>query len=161
MNIRIARLAALLAVCITLVLGVTAPRSVYADGDCTDPNTTQEECVIDPGTNPGLSVQIAPFPPGQQRPGGRLSISMNPNQSVYYIGMQVTICYAVPWPGSVQILDYTVSGINVIYTSYDGGTCLYNMWVTPPSGPECLRLVWQPFPGSQRFYAGKCFFTSF
>jgi hypothetical protein len=68
------------------------------------------------------------------------------NSTYYYIGAPLTMCYTVPGPGNVTIVDTLANGQStVFYTNFDDGSgaCLKGI-VTGPLGLECLTLNWTP-----------------
>jgi hypothetical protein len=78
-------------------------------------------------------------PPPPPPPSG----SITTNQNAYTVGQIAQICYRVPGPGSVTILDTLANGVQqTFFQGYDDGTgaCLPGQ-VTPPTGTECLTLV--------------------
>ena len=99
-----------------------------------------------------VSGGVAPVPPLPPRPA-----TITTNKSTYQIGEIMQVCYRVPGPGLVSIVDITPDGHSqIFFTATDDGTggCIQGT-VTPPSGTECLRLDFTSAAGAAT--ARTCF----
>jgi hypothetical protein len=88
--------------------------------------------------------------PRQQPPqAASIAIDRGPG-STYRVNDWIRICYRVPGPGYVTIIDTLADGrSHVLLAGYDDGAgdCFYGI-VTPPPGRECLRLEYNTSAGS-------------
>ena len=116
---------------------------------------------------PGAHAQ--PLPPGGTphqiiAPGQPYvppaQMSITTDKMWYMPGEVAQICYKLPAPGYMEITDHQPNmQVHTLRAGYDMGMggCFTGI-VTPPSGQECLRLVyWSPFGGSRS--ASTCFFV--
>ena len=87
---------------------------------------------------------------GQPPPGGA---SIRTDRGSYEVGDTIRICYTVPNPGPVTIVDILADGsAQVLFSTNDDGSggCFVGT-VTPPTGTECLRLEFTgPLGGGSR-----------
>jgi hypothetical protein len=87
---------------------------------------------------PRPCIQIYPPPPGC---GG---VTITTDQSQYVIGSPIQICYTVPGPGPVTIIDQQPGGLtHTLLSVYDDGTgWCFGGTITPPTGAECLLMYY-------------------
>ncbi|SRR5579875_3246610 len=96
----------------------------------------------------GPCILIYPPPPGC---GGGPTITTD--QPQYGIGSPIRICYTVPGPGPVTIVDQQPGGLShTLLSAYDDGTgWCFPGTITPPAGTECLYLYF----GGGSYYPGS------
>jgi hypothetical protein len=81
------------------------------------------------------------------------------DRAEYHIGDGIRYCVSLPGPGQVQVIDRLPNGqSNVLATWYDSGAgrCTHGQ-VTPPSGQECLQVIYTPYTYGQSFSTQTCF----
>jgi hypothetical protein len=90
------------------------------------------------------------------------ALAIYTDRQFYTTGDPIDVCYRVPGPGPVRIIDQIEEDTPTTYFSgYDDGTggCIPGT-ITPPAGRECMTLVYTyPADGSQET-AQTCFMTS-
>jgi hypothetical protein len=132
--------------------------TVFADS-CDSEETAVEECTFDefgtPAAGPGgpeertappdqgfgTSPSIAPVPIPRPRPTLRIWT----DRKSYYLGDTLQVCFRVPAPGNIQIIDLMPDGTrHTLWAWYDDGRgdCML-AYVTPPTGTECLLLRYE------------------
>ncbi len=103
---------------------------------------------------PGPCIQIYPPPPGC---GGSGTITTD--QSQYVIGSPIRICYTVPGPGPVTIVDQQPGGLShTLLSVYDDGTgWCFGGTITPPTGTECLLMYYGggPYSSATGYFGGS------
>jgi hypothetical protein len=98
---------------------------------------------------------------GSQPPINQLAIYINPSQSVYSVGQAIDVCYRVPAPGPIRIIDQIeVNTPTTFFAGFDDGTggCIPGT-ITPPTGRECLTIVFTYTADGQQTNAQTCFQT--
>jgi hypothetical protein len=147
-----------LALLLSVLLGVSSvggtPRALAQGGPCLSGDVL---CGLAPPPPPGPNIpigpciQIYPPPPGC---GGAGSISTD--QSQYYVGSPIRICYTVPGPGPVTIIDQQPGGLtHTLLSVYDDGTgWCFPGTVTPPPGTECLFMYFGGYYGGPYYPGG-------
>jgi hypothetical protein len=84
------------------------------------------------------------------------------DQSFYTTGDPIDVCYRVPGPGQVRIIDQIEEDTPTTYFSgYDDGTggCIPGT-ITPPAGRECMTIQYTYPADGQTATAETCFQTS-
>jgi hypothetical protein len=98
---------------------------------------------------------------GSQPPINQLAIYINPPQQVYTVGQAIDVCYRVPAPGAIRIIDQIGTDTpTTFFSGYDDGTggCIPGT-ITPPTGSECLTIAYTYSTG-QQISAQACFQTT-
>lgn len=96
---------------------------------------------------------VGPTPPPP--PAG---VAISTDRSSYRIGDRIRVCYSVPAPGPITIIDMLANGqTQTLLSGYDDGTggCIPGT-VTPPAGTECLTLNYT-YPSGRQVSAQTCF----
>lgn len=99
---------------------------------------------------------------GAYPPINSLAIYINPPQAVYTVGQHVDVCYRVPAPGPIRIIDQINEDTpTTFFSGYDDGTggCIPGT-VTPPTGRECLTIVFTYIADGGQANAETCFQTA-
>jgi hypothetical protein len=151
------------AVAIAVLAGIAAagPPSVRADG-CDSEETATAECALDefnalPTPEGGNGIYQSGDPTSRAAPAMSAAASVAPlpprrtlriwtDRKSYYVGDLLRVCFRVPGPGHIQIIDIMPDGFRqVLWSWYDDGTgdCQY-AYITPPTGTECLVLRYEP-----------------
>jgi len=95
----------------------------------------------------------APPPPGPLR--------IYTDSQYYTVGEAIDVCYKVPQPGPVTILDQVNEDTpTTFFSGYDDGTggCIPGT-IVPPTGRECLSIEFT-YPSGQQITAQTCFQTA-
>jgi hypothetical protein len=95
---------------------------------------------------------------GSTPPPPTTGLSISTNASAYYIGDPFTVCYHVPGPGPVTIVESLPDGRSeTVLSGYDDGTgwCVSGTNVGPP-GTQCMVLTYA-YPGGQQISTQTCF----
>jgi hypothetical protein len=95
--------------------------------------------------------QMPPPPP----PG---NLAIYTDRASYRIGDPIQVCYRVPAPGPITIIDMLANGQTQTFLSgYDDGTggCQGGT-VTPPAGVECMTITYT-YPNGSQTSAQTCF----
>lgn len=91
----------------------------------------------------------------------RSPLSIYTDRQTYSIGEAIDVCYRVPSPGYIRIIDQIAENTPTTYFSgYDDGTggCIPGT-ITPPGGNECMSIVFT-YANGQTANARTCFFSS-
>jgi hypothetical protein len=99
---------------------------------------------------------------GSVPPINPLAIYVNPPQAVYTVGQAVDVCYRVPAPGPIRIIDQVNEDTpTTFFSGYDDGTggCIPGT-VTPPTGRECMSIVFTYTADGRQVNAQTCFQTA-
>jgi hypothetical protein len=145
-------LAGLFAIFASFTVG--SGRSVFADS-CDSEETALEECVLaDFATGSGIQTTPAGAP---EMASGAAAPAIAPvlppppalriwtDRKTYYLGDSLRVCFRVPAPGNIQIIDLMPDGSrHVLWSWYDDGRgdCML-AYITPPTGTECLLLRYE------------------
>ncbi len=98
---------------------------------------------------------------GNQPPINALAIYVSPPQQVYTLGQSFDVCYRVPAPGPIRIIDQIEENTpTTFFSGYDDGTggCIPGT-ITPPTGRECLTIVFTYTADGGQANAETCFQT--
>jgi hypothetical protein len=99
---------------------------------------------------------------GAQPPINALAIYINPSQPVYTVGQSIDVCYRVPAPGPIRIIDQIEEDTpTTFFSGYDDGTggCIPGT-ITPPTGRECLTIVFTYIADGGQANTETCFQTA-
>ena len=99
---------------------------------------------------------------GAVPPINALAIYINPSQQVYSLGQAIDVCYRVPAPGPIRIIDQIEEDTpTTFFSGYDDGTggCIPGT-ITPPTGRECLTIVFTYTADGGQANAQTCFQTA-
>ena len=91
-----------------------------------------------------------------------LAIYVNPAQSVYSLGQGIDVCYRVPAPGPIRIIDQIEENTpTTFFSGYDDGTggCIPGTITPPVGGRECLTIVFTYQADGGEAHAQTCFQT--
>ena len=83
------------------------------------------------------------------------------DRQYYTIGESIDVCYKVPQPGPIRIIEQIEEDTpTTFFSGYDDGTggCIPGT-ITPPSGRECMTIQFT-YPNGQQANAETCFQTS-
>lgn len=85
-----------------------------------------------------------------------LQVSVTTDKSTYRVGDSITICWTVPGPGTVRLVDLTPDGgrTTVRESGGTGNGCITGT-VSPPTGRECVRIEYSNATGTAS--AQACF----
>jgi hypothetical protein len=92
---------------------------------------------------------------------GPMPLSIYTDRQFYNVGDPIDVCYKVPGPGQVRIIDQIEEDTpTTFFSGYDDGTggCIPGT-ITPPTGRECMTIVFTDANG-QESPAETCFQTS-
>lgn len=98
---------------------------------------------------------------GAQPPISALAIYVNPPQQIYTVGQAIDVCYRVSAPGQIRIIDQIEEDTpTTFFSGYDDGTggCIPGT-ITPPTGRECLSIVFTYSADGGQANAQTCFQT--
>ena len=99
---------------------------------------------------------------GNQPPINALAIYINPFQQVYTVGQAIDVCYRVPAPGPIRIIDQIEEDTpTTFFSGYDDGTggCIPGT-ITPPTGRECMTIVFTYTADGRQTNTETCFQTA-
>jgi len=76
-------------------------------------------------------------------------VALRAERSTYRVGESIELCWTVPGPGRVTIVDRLANGVQRTYPQGDnaGSGCISGT-VEPPAGQECFRLEYSGTAGS-------------
>ena len=126
----------------TFFSGQSAGTSTCLPGTVTPPAGTECLRLIYPQAGGNGQTQTCFQVVGQQPPPPPTSLAIYTDRQQYFIGSPIQVCYRVPAPGPITIIDILANGVQQTFLSgYDDGTggCVAGV-VTPPAGTECLRI---------------------
>jgi hypothetical protein len=90
------------------------------------------------------------------------ALAIYTDRSFYNTGDPIDVCYRVPGPGLIRIIDQIAEDTPTTYFSgYDDGTggCIPGR-ITPPAGRECMTIVYTYPADGQTANAETCFQTA-
>jgi hypothetical protein len=99
---------------------------------------------------------------GSVPPISTLAIYVNPPQQVYTLGQAIDVCYRVPAPGPIRIIDQIQEDTpTTFFSGYDDGTggCIPGTITPPVGGQECLTIVFTYTADGGQTNAQACFQT--
>lgn len=92
----------------------------------------------------------------------RSALAIYTDKQTYRIGEGIDVCYRVPAPGPIRIIDQIAEDTpTTFFSGYDDGTggCIPGT-ITPPGGNECLTIVFTYTADGGTATARTCFFSS-
>ena len=100
---------------------------------------------------------------GNQPPINALAIYVSPPQQVYTLGQSFDVCYRVPAPGPIRIIDQIEENTpTTFFSGYDDGTggCIPGIITAPVGGRECMTIVFTYTADGGQANAQACFQTT-